>query len=127
MRVESSGRDTSAYSSSGGLHGIGLKTTNAFSEFLQVEIRRYGLVFRQRFEDGGIPVTPVNIYDATGSIVGEINESTNLVLDRREIATALDVGGKKVKITPEPKQAAALPSASARTGLVLERYGMAYA
>ncbi len=99
------GGDTSAYSSSGGLHGIGLKTTNAFSEFLQVEIRRYGLVFRQRFEDGGIPVTPVNIYDATGSIVGEINESTNLVLDRREIATALDVGGKKVKITPEPKQA----------------------
>ncbi len=71
------GGDTSAYSSSGGLHGIGLKTTNAFSEFLEVEIRRYGLVFRQRFENGGIPVTPVNIYDANNSIVGEINESNH--------------------------------------------------
>jgi len=43
------GGDTSAYSSSGGLHGIGIKTTNAFSTFLEVEVCRYGLVFKQRF------------------------------------------------------------------------------
>lgn len=98
------GGDSSAYSSSGGLHGIGLKTTNAFSEFLEVEIRRYGLVFRQRFEDGGIPVSEVEIFDGDNSKVGEINERTTLVLDKREIATALDVSGKKVKIASMPKQ-----------------------
>lgn len=98
------GGDSSAYSSSGGLHGIGIKTTNAFSEFLQVEVRRYGLVFRQRFENGGVPVTPVEIYDSSGEIVGEINEFTNLILDKRENALALDVKGKKVKVQAEPKQ-----------------------
>lgn len=98
------GGDSSAYSSSGGLHGIGLKTTNAFSEFLEVEIRRYGLVFRQRFEDGGIPVSEVEIFDGDNSKVGEINERTTLVLDKREIATALNVSGKKVKIASMPKQ-----------------------
>ena len=59
MPVGKFGGDDSAYSSSGGLHGIGMKTTNAFSEYLEVEVRRYGLVFRQRFENGGLPVTPV--------------------------------------------------------------------
>jgi DNA gyrase subunit B len=98
------GGDESAYSSSGGLHGIGLKTTNAFSEFLEVEVCRYGLQFRQRFENGGIPVTAVEIYDTTRQKVGEINENTTLVLDRKEIATALDVSGKKVKVEADPKQ-----------------------
>lgn len=98
------GGDSSAYSSSGGLHGIGIKTTNAFSTFLEVEVCRYGLVFKQRFENGGIPVTPVDIYDETKQKVGEINESTQLVLDRRENATALEVSGKKVKVAPDLKQ-----------------------
>ncbi|HEX9018197.1 MAG TPA: ATP-binding protein, partial [Anaerolineaceae bacterium] len=98
------GGDSSAYSSSGGLHGIGIKTTNAFSSFLEVEVCRYGLVFRQRFENGGIPVTPVDIYDAAGEKVGEINEETSLVLDKRESAMALEVKGKKIKVQADPKQ-----------------------
>lgn len=99
------GGDDSAYSSSGGLHGIGLKTTNAFSSFLEVQVCRYGLVFRQRFENGGLPATPVQIFDVTGKMVGEINEHTELVLDRKDIATALQVKGKKVKVEADPKQA----------------------
>ncbi len=98
------GGDSSAYSSSGGLHGIGIKTTNAFSQFLEVEVCRYGLVFRQRFENGGVPVTPVEIYDSTKEKVGEINETTQLVLDKRENATALEVNGKKLKVAGIPKQ-----------------------
>ena len=100
------GGEGSAYSSSGGLHGIGIKTTNAFSEFLEVEVRRYGLVFRQRFENGGIPVTAVEIFDATNKKLGEINEKTEVVLDKHEIAVALDVKGKKVKISVDPDQRA---------------------
>lgn len=98
------GGDDSAYSSSGGLHGIGIKTTNAFSKFLTVEVRRYGLVFRQRFEDGGLPVTQVEIFDAVGQKIGEINENTQLILDKHDIATALDVKGKKIKLETDPKQ-----------------------
>jgi DNA gyrase subunit B len=92
------GGDEAAYSSSGGLHGIGIKTTNAFSKFLTVEVRRYGLSFRQRFENGGIPATGVEIFDGAGKKIGEIDENTQLVLDKRDIATGLEVKGKKIKI-----------------------------
>lgn len=96
------GGDDSAYSSSGGLHGIGLKTTNAFSTFLEVEVRRYGLTFRQRFENGGVPVTPVVICDASGKQVGVIDAHTTLVLDKKEKATGLVVKGKKVAVEADP-------------------------
>lgn len=97
------GGDDSAYSSSGGLHGIGLKTTNAFSTFLEVEVRRYGLTFRQRFENGGIPVTPVEIFDASGAKVGAINEKTSLVLDEKDFATGLMVNGKPRNVNANPE------------------------
>lgn len=99
------GGEGSAYSSSGGLHGIGIKTTNAFSRYLEVEVRRYGLVFRQRFENGGIPVTPVEIFDLTKERVGVVDETTQIILDKRETATALEIHGKKIKVQAEPKQA----------------------
>ncbi len=98
------GGDDSAYSSSGGLHGIGLKTTNAFSSFLEVEVRRYGLVFRQRFENGGLPVTSVGIYDVNGLRIGEINDFTGIAVDKRDYATALVVHGRKKAVQIDPEQ-----------------------
>lgn len=95
------GGDESAYSSSGGLHGIGLKCTNAFSSSMDAEVRRHGLIFRQRFINGGIPATGVEIFDQTGK-VGEINEQTSINLDRRENATSLQVNGKRVKVETIP-------------------------
>ncbi|MCE1251965.1 MAG: ATP-binding protein [Anaerolineae bacterium] len=93
------GGDDSAYSSSGGLHGIGLKCTNAFSAYLEVEVRRHGLFFRQRFENGGIPQGEVEIFDASGAKVGEINAETTLITSgRKEICQSLKVNGKKVTV-----------------------------
>lgn len=43
---------TSAYSASGGLHGVGVTVVNVLSEWCTVEVRRKGQVYRQSYERG---------------------------------------------------------------------------
>ncbi|MBN1579173.1 MAG: DNA topoisomerase IV subunit B [Anaerolineae bacterium] len=52
----------SAYKASGGLHGVGVKGTNALSAKLIVTVKRHGLRFRQEHALG-IPQTAVQVLD----------------------------------------------------------------
>src|SRR6266849_1255871 len=50
------------YQISSGLHGVGVSVVNALSEWCQVDVRRDGILYRQRYERG-VAVTPLEEVD----------------------------------------------------------------
>ncbi len=53
-----------AYSTSGGLHGVGVKATNALSSYCEVEVRRDGKIYLQKYKEGKA-TTPVETIGKT--------------------------------------------------------------
>jgi DNA gyrase subunit B len=63
--------DNNAYKVSGGLHGVGVSVVNALSEWLEVEVKRDGKLYKQRYEQGkpATRVVEIGIAEGTGTTV----------------------------------------------------------
>jgi DNA gyrase subunit B len=104
--------DNQSYKVAGGLHGVGVSVVNALSEFLEVEIRKDGKVYKQRYERGKT-VTDLEVVGTTSRrgtrvifrpdplIFKEIDFTYELLLKRlRELAFLT----KGVRITIEDER-----------------------
>src|SRR5579883_1988595 len=74
------------YQISSGLHGVGVSVVNALSEWCQVDVKRGGILYRQRYERG-VAVTPLMEVDLveeddTGTITSFLPDLT--VMETRD-------------------------------------------
>jgi DNA gyrase subunit B len=77
--------DQDSYTTSGGLHGVGIKATNALSSWLEVVVLRHGVRYRQRYEHGVVQ-TPVEVLaphdDEVIGVVGQRGEDAAVKRNR---------------------------------------------
>jgi DNA gyrase subunit B len=91
-----------SYNTSGGLHGVGIKATNALALWLEVDVRRDGVIYHQRHERG-LPVTPVEILAPhSREVIGEVGVRGEKTAIRQYHDNAIGTGST-ITFMPNPE------------------------
>lgn len=64
--------DDSVYKTSGGLHGVGSSVVNALSKYLDIEVRREGKVFHDRYKRG---IPAIELENGLLPVIGKAKET----------------------------------------------------
>ncbi len=88
--------DHKTYKVSGGLHGVGVSCVNALSGYLEVEIKRDGKIYHQRYEKGKTK-TKLTIIGKTKSTGTKITFLPDDTIFQETIAYSYDILAKRLR------------------------------
>jgi len=88
--------DHSSYKVSGGLHGVGVSCVNALSEWLEIEIKRGGKIYHQRYEKGKTK-TKLSVVGKTASSGTKITFKPDDTIFQKTIVYSYDTLAKRLR------------------------------
>ncbi|MDP2652448.1 MAG: DNA topoisomerase (ATP-hydrolyzing) subunit B [Candidatus Omnitrophota bacterium] len=88
--------DKRTYKVSGGLHGVGVSCVNALSEWLEVEIKRDGKIYHQRYEKGKT-VTKLTVIGKTKATGTKVTFKPDKTIFTKTTAYSYDILAKRLR------------------------------
>ncbi len=88
--------DKRTYKVSGGLHGVGVSCVNALSEWLEVEIKRDGKIYHQRYERGKT-ATKLNVIGKTKSTGTKVTFKPDRTIFTKTHVFSYDILAKRLR------------------------------
>jgi DNA gyrase subunit B len=88
--------DNDSYKVSGGLHGVGVSCVNALSDWLEVEIKRNGQVYHQRYERG-VTKTKLTVIGKTKSTGTKVTFKPDRSIFKEHHVYSYDILAKRLR------------------------------
>jgi len=88
--------DHRTYKVSGGLHGVGVSCVNALSELLEVEIKRNGKIYHQRYEKG-ITASKLTVIGKTKTSGTKVTFLPDKTIFKETTAYSYDILAKRLR------------------------------
>ncbi|HNV24212.1 MAG TPA: ATP-binding protein, partial [Candidatus Omnitrophota bacterium] len=88
--------DHNSYKVSGGLHGVGVSCVNALSDWLEVEVKRDGSIYHQRYERG-VTKTKLTIVGKTKTTGTKITFKPDKTIFKETTEFAYDILAKRLR------------------------------
>lgn len=88
--------DHDSYKISGGLHGVGVSCVNALSVWLEVEVRRDGQIYHQRYEKG-VTKTKLNVLGKTKTTGTKVTFKPDDTIFQQTITFSYDTLAKRMR------------------------------